>query len=217
MKIMKVAAASASLILAAVLQCSGQNATQPLSFTLTAFDQPTPTTIRQVRFTTKDIIRYFIGTNVNGGQLLLVTPISSGAETNTGNMNSFLRITKGNQTLMEVPSPDSFNFFQDAVSVQSSRNKLSAVAINRFSIDFEEFHAELQGFTSWNGGTSTLVGNFAPFSPFMPVNAASPANSLGIAAFSSTLNGEGTIDGVTQHGVPMQGSVTAGSPKVVAN
>ena len=211
MKNIGIALLSAALVMGAACHGIAQNAVQTLSFTLVAYDQPTPTTTRQVRFTSKDIIRYFIGTNVSGGQLLLVTPIASGAQTNTGNMNAFLRIVKGNTTLMEVPTPDSFNFFQDGVSTSSRGGVVTSFATDRFSIDFQEFHAELQGFTTWSSGRQTHIVVLG--SPLILTKPSNPAVS-GIGSFSSTLSGTGTIDEVTQFGVPIQGTVTGGTPKL---
>jgi hypothetical protein len=200
-RIVRVATLSALLAIGAAMQSSGQNAVQLLAVTMTAVDQPTPTTTKAIRFTSKDLIRYFTGSNVVNGQLFLVTPLASGALTNTGNMNSFLRITQGKTTVMEVQTPDSFNFFQDAVSTSRSRFGITSYGTDRYSLDFGGFHAELQTFNTW----STMPVGLNPiFRTLVPD---------GTGSFtSSTVTGEGTIDGVTQPGVPMLGSISGGTP-----
>jgi hypothetical protein len=199
MRIVTAAPLVALIVLGAAIPAGAQNARQTLAISLVAYDQPQPNVVRTLRFTTKDVIRYLTGSNVISGQLFLVTPLASGILTNTGNMNSFLRITSRGATIMEVPTPDSFNFFQDSVVTVRRPTTTTSYATDRYSIDFGGFHAELQAFNIWTApheGTRT------------------PANRVtGIGSFqSSTVTGEGTIDGVTQGGVPMAGSITSGTP-----
>jgi hypothetical protein len=202
-----IALINAALLLGAATQSMAQNAIQTITFTLTAYNQPTPTITRLIRITNKDIINYFAGTNIAGAQLSLVTPVASGVLTNTGNMNAYLSITKGKNDLLDVPTPDSFNLFQDAVATSQQGSVTTAIGTDRFSIAFGNFQAELQGFTTWttakNGGR-TLFPVFSAGSP--------SANATGAGSFTSTVSGEGTIDGVTNGSAPMQGTVTGSTP-----
>jgi len=200
MRIASLAGKIALAALAAGLPSRAQNALQPINFALVAYDQPTPTATKLIRFGNKDIIRYFAGTNVPNGQLLLVTPLASGVLTNTGNMNAFLRITQRQTTILEVPTPDSFNLFQDSISVSRHLTSTAATGTDRFSIDFGGFHAELQALNNWFTGHEGTRTNNIRF-------------PTGIGRFSAFgASGEGTIDGVTQTGVPISGTITGGTP-----
>ena len=173
------------LIFGAAAQTSAQNLIQPFNVSLVAYDQVTGTSVRGVRLTTRDLIRLFVGTNVPAGRLWLVTP--PGALGPNGNLNAFLRITSGITTVLEVPSPESFNVFQDSASVSMSGSRVTMLALNRFSFDFGGFHAELQGFSTWVGTTG------------------------GRGSFVSTVTGQGAADGTTVTGGPMRGSVSGGA------
>jgi hypothetical protein len=175
---------------------SNGNLVQPLTFKLTAYNQNDSGNVKMVRITTKDVINYFNGGPVSGGQLLLVTPPGNAPGT-TGDLNAFLRVVRGRNTIVEVPSPDSFNLFQDSAVVQGNGNHSTVHALNRFSIDFGQFHSELAGFSSWNINSKTVGG----------------VDTGGSGAFVSTVNGVATVDGVTASGVPAQGTVSAGAPK----
>ncbi len=195
-KALKIAVIGLLVGLGAVKQGSAQTLVQSLNINLTAYDQPTPTTVKMIRITTKDAVRFFLGTNVPNAQLLLVTPQGNAAGT-IGNLNAFLRITSGNTIVTDIPSPDTFNLFQDFASIRVAGTRTTSYAINRFSIDFGGFHAELQGFSTWSIVQRTQGG----------------VDLSGSGSFSSAVNGRGTADGVTQTDVPMQGTITAGPPK----
>jgi hypothetical protein len=81
--------------------------------------------------------------------------------------------------------------------VQGRGNHSSVHAVNRFSIDFGQFHSELAGFSTWNITSRTVAG----------------VDTGGTGAFVSNVNGVATVDGVTASGVPTQGSISAGPPK----
>jgi hypothetical protein len=197
MKTMQIALLGGLLTLGAVTPSLAQtNLVQSLTFSLTAIDEPTLTTTKKIRIVTKDVIRLFASTNVTKGQLWLVTP-DTGTPGTIGNLNSFLRITSGATTVLEVPTPDSFNLFQDYASSSIKGNTTTVSAINRFSIDYGGFHSELQGFSTWKFVYKTVQG----------------INVGGSGSFTSSVNGRGTEDGVTQADVPMQGTITAGAPK----
>jgi hypothetical protein len=183
----KIAVIGMLLVLGAIKQGSAQTI-QPLSVSLTAYN-PSGSTVQRVRITTKDVIRSFASTNVPRGQLVLVVP-AGGADTN-GNLNAFIRIMSGTTVVQEVPSPASFNIFQDSAAVDTRGTRTTIYALNRFSIDFGTLHAELQGFSTWTASRA----------------------SQGLGSFHSTVNGAGTVDDVTGTGVPMSGTITGGGTK----
>src|SRR5436190_2901948 len=94
--------ASALLILGLVANSSAQNLVQSLNVNLVAYDTGSG---RTIRIGTPQLIRYFLGSNVFGARLLLVTP-SGNAPGTVGNLGAFLRIKKGSSTLYEISSPD---------------------------------------------------------------------------------------------------------------
>jgi hypothetical protein len=165
---------------------------QTLNVHLTGNDTATD---KPFSITTRDWIRYFLGTNVSGAQLQLVTPIGNPPGT-TGNLGAFLRIVKGNEILMDVTSPDKFNLYQDTISMKTSGSSVTVQAINRFSIDFGYLHAELQGFSNWHIATRLVNG----------------VDTSSSGSFTSSINGIATVDGFTQYS-PVRGSISASSPK----
>jgi hypothetical protein len=175
------------LSIAITAQLHAQNLVQNLSVSLQGFNTQNQ---KLMVITTSDVIRYFIGTNVSGGQLQLVTPTGNPPGT-VGNLNAFLRVRKNGTTLVEVPSPDNFNLFQDAAVHIPPGYIGNWRAINRFSIDFAYLHAELQGYSIWTIG-NTLSGS---------------------GSFTSSVNGYVTVDGVTLFS-PMHGTITASAPKL---
>jgi hypothetical protein len=259
-RVITAATMGALFALSATMQSSGQNVVQPLTFAMIAYNQSTPTATRSIRFTNKDIIRYFNGSSVNGGQISLVTPQSSGMLTGTGNLNSFIRITQRTTTILEVPTPDSFNLFQDSVVSNQRGQATSSVGTDRFSIDFAGLHAELQGLLNWvntasasgvgtgsvsgtgafnggtgifNTGTSTGFNSGSAFGTGSRTVTSSGTGIVtgtgsglvrqtsvrttpdGSGTFRATgVTGTGTIDGVTEGGVPMTGTITGGFPVI---
>jgi hypothetical protein len=177
------------------LPARAQNLVQNLSISLTAYEH---TGAKPVRITTKEIISYFAQTNVPGARLLLVTPLGNAPGT-LGNLNAFLRVAKGDTVIVDVPSPDTFNLYQDFAAIHTTGTRTSSRAINRFSFDFLSFHAELQGFSTWNITEKTVDG----------------VDISGTGSFSANVNGAVTVDGVTEDVVPVHGTITAGPPKVV--
>ena len=179
---MSVTVASALLTIGTIVASHAQNLVQPLSVNLVAYDTATA---RTVRIGTPQLIRHFTGSNVLGGHLYLVTP-GGNAPGSTGNLNAFLRITKGSETLLEITSPDQFNLYQDFAAVKGS----SSHALNRFSIDSGSVRAELQGVSTW-----TL-------------------SQGGTGPFHSSVNGWIAIFNVTElNGVPVKGTISAGFPR----
>jgi hypothetical protein len=203
MRINRALLISASLLVGAAMQSSGQNAAQALTISLTVYDQSTPQSVKPIRITSKDLIRLFAGTNVARGQLFLITPLASGALTNTGNLNAFLRVTQGaspTNTIVEAQTPDSFNFFQDAIVTTTHNTSITSIGIDRFSIAYGDLQAELQGSSAWN-----YHQRFARGTP-----------PTGISAFTmNAVSGTGTIVNVTQNWVPIQGTIAAGTPVMV--
>jgi hypothetical protein len=146
--------------------------------------------------TTRDFIRYFIGTNVPNGVLQLVTP-SGNPPGSVGNLNAFLRIRQNGKNLMEISTPNQFNLFQDSAALTTLNGTLTSHAINRFSIDFGYLHAELQGFSTWTIATHPWNGH----------------DRSGSGSFVSSVNGTATVDTFTLF-APVRGTITASPPKV---
>ncbi len=180
----------------AVTSHGQSNLVQTLNVRLTAYNQSGPNTVQAVRITTKDVIKAFAGADVTKGQLLLVTPTGNPPGT-TGDLNAFLRVTSGSAIVTNVPTPDSFNLFQDAAIIQSHGNHTVSHSLNRFSIDFGAFHAELQGYSTWNIVSKTQEG----------------LDLGGSGSFVSNVDGVSTWDQVTVSSVPTQGTITAGPVK----
>jgi hypothetical protein len=189
----RIAVAGVLLILGTVVQCHAQNLVQSLSVSLIAYDTASN---RTLSIGTQQFIRYLWGTNVPNGHLYLVTPMGN-APGSTGDLNAFLRITSGATTLLEIPSPDQFNLFQDTAALRTSGTTISSRALNRFSIDSGSVRAELQGFSTWNIS-------------LRPVNG---VDVSGTGSFQSNVNGWISIVDVTQSIVPVKGSILASSPK----
>src|SRR5205807_2297661 len=127
-----------------------------------------------VHLSTASIIKLFASTNVPGGKLWLVSP--AGPPATQDNLGASLRITGNGGIVIDISSPVSFNLFQDFSAVTQTGSRTMTYALNRFSIDFGEFHAELQGLSTWSANATTPGGE---------------------GAFHSTVNGECVIDGVT--------------------
>jgi len=180
---MKIAALAGMLLLGSITAHS-HSVVQNLTVNLTAYDH---VEARQIKITTKDLIRYFAQTNVPGARLLLVTPAPNEPGT-LGNLNAYLQVVKDGTVIVEVPSPDSFNVYQDFAAIRSSGTRTASRAIDRFSIDFGGLRGELQGFSTWS-------------------------ISGGSGAFVATVNGAIAIEGVTDDWIPAHGTISASSPK----
>jgi hypothetical protein len=190
---MKIALISILLSIAAAVQVHAQHLVQTLSVSLVGYK--TDGSGKAFVITARDVIRYFIGTNVPNGQLQLVTPTGN-PPGGVGNLNAFLRVTQRGTNLMEISSPDRFNLFQDTTSTITTSSTVLSRAINRFSIDFAYLHAELQGFSTWTIRTQPVSGH----------------DLSGSGTFVSTINGIATVDGFTQF-APVRGTIVASAPK----
>ncbi len=190
---MKIAVGGLLLILGTIAQSHAQYLVQSLSVSLTAYDTVGN---RTFKIGTKDLIQYFVGTNVPGGHLLLVTPAGN-APGATGDLNAFLRITSGATTVLEIPSPTQFNLFQDVAALKTSGMTISSHALNRFSIDSGSVRAELQGISTWK----------------IPLALVNGVDVSGSGSFQSNVNGWISIYNVTQSIVPVSGNIVASSPK----
>ena len=188
-----IAVGSVLFILGTVVQSQAQNLVQSLNVRLTAYDTVGNQTIR---IGTKELIQYFVGTNVPNGHLYLVTPMGNVPGT-TGDLNAFLRITSGATTVLEISRPDQFNLFQDSAALKTSGMKISSHALNRFSINSGSVRAELQGISTWNISQGLVNG----------------VDVSGSGSFQSNVNGWISIYNVTQPVVPVSGSIVASSPK----
>jgi len=183
-----------SFILGTALPGYAQEIVQSLSVNLTIYDAAGRGTII---IGTEQMIRHFTGTNVPNGHLLLVTPPGNppGA---IGNLNAFLRITRGSETVLEIHSPDQFNLFQDVAPLPASGTPRSIRAVNRFSIDSGSVRAELQGLGIWS----------VPRAPVHDVDVS------GTGSFQCSVNGWISIFNVTESLAPVRGSIIAGQPRV---
>jgi len=196
-RITKTAAVLSLLSFGNITQTHAQsNLVQNLNVRLVAYNPSQNNNVQLVRITTKDLIKAFAGSDVPRGQLQLVTPPGNQPGM-TGDLNAFLRVTSGSAIVTNVPSPDSFNLFQDGAIVQSRGNRSVSHALNRFSIDFGAFHAELQGYSTWNIVSKSQGG----------------IDLGGSGPFTSNVNGVSTWDNVTISEVPTQGTITASAPK----
>ena len=197
-RITRIAAVLTLLSLGSMTQTHAQsNLVQNLNIRLVAYNpSQNSNNVQLVRITTKDVIQAFAGTAVPKGQLQLVTPPGNQPGT-TGDLNAFLRVTSGNNTVTTIPSPDSFNLFQDGAIVKTGGNHSVSHSLNRFSIDFGAFHSELQGHSTWNIVSKNQGG----------------LDMGGSGSFTSNVNGVSTWDSVTIADVPTQGTITASAPK----
>jgi hypothetical protein len=187
-------ALSLAFVFGLIVNSHAQSLVQPLSVTLTAYDALGH---RTLRIGTKELIRYFVGTDVPDAHLFLVTPIGNTPGT-TGNLNAFLRIRSGGATVLELASPDEFNFFQDVATLKTNGANISSHAINRFSIDNGAVRAELQGISTWAVSQKLLHG----------------VDTSGTGSFHSSVNGWIWIYNVTESMVPIKGSIVAGRPQL---
>jgi len=190
---LQIAVAGVWLILGTVVQGHAQNLIQTLSVNLTAYDTVSN---RTVRIGTSQLIGYFAGTNVLNGHLYLVTPMGN-VPGLVGNLNGFLRITSGTTTVLEIPSPDQFNIYQDSAALRVSGTTVSSHALNRFSIDSGSVRAELQGISTWSISRALVNG----------------VDVSGSGSFQSVVNGWISIYNATQDVVPVSGSIVASRPK----
>jgi hypothetical protein len=188
----RIVVAGVLFVLGTLVQSHAQYLVQSLNVSLTAYDTVSN---RTVRIGTKQLIQYFVGTNVLNEHLYLVTPIGN-APGSTGNLNAFLRIPSGATTVLEISSPDHFNLFQDSVAVRTSGTTISTHALNRFSIDSGSVGAELQGISTWNISQRLVNG----------------VDVSGTGSFQSNVNGWITLSNVTQPQVPVSGYIVAGRP-----
>jgi hypothetical protein len=197
-RITRIAAVLTLLSLGSITQTYAQsNLVQTLNIRLVAYNpSQNSNNVQLVRITTKDVIQAFAGTAVPKGQLQLVTPPGNQPGT-IGDLNAFLRVTSGNNVVTTIPSPASFNLFQDGAIVKTGGNHTASHALNRFSIDFGAFHAELQGHSTWNIVSKNQQG----------------LDLGGSGSFTSSVNGVSTWDSVTVADVPTQGTITASAPK----
>ena len=176
-----------SLMLMAGAACGyAQNVVQNLSISLTIYNQNNGI-VRPVHISTRDVIRYFAGTNVPGGKLLLVMPASPSPD-GSGNLGASLRVTGSDGTSIDISTPVSFNLFQTSSSGAGNR----IYAFNQFSIDFGGFHAELYGTSTWT---------------------ASPSGPGGQGSFHASVSGHCVVDGITSDDTPCQGSMSGSAPK----
>ncbi len=192
----RIAVAGVLFILGTVVQSQAQNLLQSLNVNLTAYDTVSNQTIR---IGTKQLIQYFAGTNVSNGHLYLVTPMGNAPGT-TGDLNAFLRITSGATTVLEIPSPNQFNLYQDYAALRTSGTTVSSHALNRFSIDSGSVRAELQGISTWSIWLGLVNG----------------VDVSGTGSFQSSVNGWIAIYNVTQPGepgVPVSGIIVASRPR----
>jgi hypothetical protein len=181
------------LLLGAITPSHAQNLVQSLKVSLTAYDTVDG---HAIRIGTSQLIQHFMGTNVPNGHLYLVTPVANPPGT-IGNLNAFLRITSGTNTVWEISSPNMFNIYQDYAALKPKGNVVSAHALNRFSFDTGYVRGELQGLSTWNIKTGLVNG----------------MDLSGTGSFVSTVNGWMSIFNVTQDSVPVSGYISAGSPK----
>ena len=189
-----IAVAIVSFLLGTALQGHAQEIVQSLNVNLTIYDAGGRGTIH---IGTKELIRHFTGTNVPHGHLFLVTPAGN-APGATGNLNAFLRIKRGSETVLEITSPTQFNVYQDVAPLPPSGTPRFIRAVNRFSIDSGSVRAELQGLGLWSVPHRTVNG----------------VNVSGTGAFQSSVNGWISIFNVTQSVAPVRGVITAGQPHV---
>ena len=197
-KIMKrqiqIGIATLLLALGVASQAGAQNLIQSLNVSLSGYD---PATGKPFTITSRDLIRFFVGTNVPGGQLQLVTPVGVNAPGTTGNLGAWLRVTQQGQTILEVTSPDESNLYQDTVSMSGNGPNITTRAINRFSIAFGDLpYFELQGFSTWHIAQKTVNG----------------VDISGSGSFTSSVNGILTVGDGAQY-APVRGTISAGPPK----
>jgi hypothetical protein len=185
--------AGALFVFAGLLQGQAQNLVQPLTVNLTAYDSADG---HAIRIGTAQFIRYLTGSDVTKGRLVLVTPPGNTPGT-IGALGSFLRITSGNTTVLEIPSPGEFNLYQDYAALTTRGSRTSGKALNRFSIDSGSVRGELQGFSTWTIRTEPVRGT----------------DVSGTGTFASKVNGWLEITDVTQGTAVVTGTIAAGAPR----
>ncbi|MBC7979078.1 MAG: hypothetical protein H7Y36_00775 [Armatimonadetes bacterium] len=189
----RIALSGALVVFGTVLQSHAQHLVQPLTVSLTAYDTVGN---KVIRIGTKELIRYLAGTNVPNGRLYLVTPTGNPPGI-TGGLSAFLRITRGTNTVLEIPSPAQFNVYQDVAVLRTNGLTIFTRALNRFSFDTGSVRAELQGNSTWNISERPVAG----------------VDVSGAGSFQSVANGWISIYNVTEKIVPINGIIVAGRPK----
>jgi hypothetical protein len=189
-----IAVAILSLVLGTFLPAHAQEIVQSLQVNLVIYDAAGRGTIT---IGTSQLIRHFTGSNVHNGRLLLVTPAGN-APGEIGNLNAFLRIKRGSETVLEIHSPTEFNIYQDVAPLRPGGTPRFIRAVNRFSIDSGSIRAELQGIGLWSVPRRTVNG----------------VNVSGTGSFQCSVNGWISIFNVTQSDVPVRGVIIAGQPHV---
>ncbi len=195
-KTIKILIANALLIIGTIASTHAETLVQPLHVALKAYgDGANPS----ITIQTPQLIRYLVGAKVPSGHLYLVTPVGNTPGT-TGNLNAFLRIKSGTNTVAEISSPGQFNLFQDVAALRKiATNRITSRAVNRFSIDFNGVQAEFQGFSIWN---------------ILQKTTASGVDLSGAGAFTSNVNGWISINGITDGAMPVSGIIFADPPVV---
>ena len=183
----------AVFLVVGLMPIRAQTLVQSLSVNLTAYDTVSN---RVLKIGTRDLINHLAGTNPPAGHLYLVTPVGNPPGV-TGGLGAFLRITSGTTTLLEIPSPDQFNVYQDVAALKTNGPAIYTHSLNRFSIDSGSVRAELQGISTWKISQKQING----------------ADVGGAGSFHSTVNGWISIYNATHSDVPIHGIIVAGPPK----
>jgi len=192
MKTIKIAVVSVLLMVGTLANSVAQNLVQSLTVSLTAQD---PDRNRTVIITTATLIKYLVGSSVPNGRLYLVTPAGN-SPGQTDNLHAFLRVKSGSRTILEVPSPDQFNLYQDVASLRNFGSTIVlSRAINRFSLDNGTIRWELQGIADWIIFKRTSHG----------------VDMSGAGSFTSHVNGWLQIQNVIGM-APVSGLIIAGAP-----
>jgi hypothetical protein len=158
---------------------------QSLSVSLTIYNENNGV-VRAVHLSTKDIIQYYVGTNVPGGKLWLVMPFDPSPDPGANdNLGAFMRIT-GNGGLVFDTTSAYFNVYQHS----SSQSGNHITAWNQFSFDFGGFAAEVYGTATWSRSSNGAGGQ---------------------GSFHCSVSGMANIgDGQ----FPCTGSISGGSPRI---
>lgn len=160
---------------------------QSISFSLTLYD-PTGTSVRALRVSTKDIILNLAGTSVPGGKLWLVLPTDPSPDPGNGTIGAVLRVTDSKGNIIVDTTSDSFNIYQ-TVSAQTATR---TVAWNQFSLSFGGLGAELFGTATWDKSAHGPGGQ---------------------GSFHCTVSGSCALSGTSAGQDPCTGSISGGAPK----
>jgi hypothetical protein len=158
---------------------------QSISFSFTVYDQ-TDNGVRVLRLNNKDVMESLAGTNVPGGHLWLVMPVTPGVDRN-GTIGAFLRVTDAHGNVIARTTTRSFNIYQNTASLTGNRT----YAWNGFSLSFGGLGAELYGTAIWSKSFR------------------SPG---GLGTFHSSVSGYCALGGITQGQRPCSGSISGGAP-----